>query len=197
MDPHVTWARAGPSYPPGSRIAAASRLQTRATEGWWAWKRTPIAVSEQATAVPCARDSLFLSTETACCRGSAAPMRRAILFICLLAAGCSPSLLPMPGQLAIEDVGGGLMRIAVPMSSLADCASPDDCVLARAGEATKKVGATHFTVLPGYGGSSQRDYAYIRVFKVGSGESVPSNTMSAEEALTFFRKRPSSDGRNA
>lgn len=124
-------------------------------------------------------------------------MRRALPFICLLAAGCSPSLLPMPGQLASEDVGGGLMRIAVPRSGLADCASPDDCVLVRAGEATTKVGATHFMVLPGYGGSSQRDYAYIRVFKIGSGESAPSNAVSAEEALTFFRKRPGSDGRNA
>ena len=88
------------------------------------------------------------------------------------------------------------MRIAVPRGGLADCASADDCVLVRAGEATKRAGATHFVILPGYGGSSQRDYAYIRVFKVGSGESAPSNTMSAEEALTFFRKPPSSDGRN-
>jgi hypothetical protein len=103
----------------------------------------------------------------------------------------------MPGQLASEDVGGGLMRIAVPRSGLADCASPDDCVLVKAGEATRKVGATHFIVLPGYGGSSQRDYAYIRVFKIGSGESAPSNTMSAEEALTFFRKPPPLDGRRA
>jgi hypothetical protein len=52
-------------------------------------------------------------------------------------------------------------------------------------------------VLPGYDGSSQRDYAYIRVFKIGSGESVPSNTMSAEEALKFFRKRPSREGGSA
>lgn len=124
-------------------------------------------------------------------------MRRALLFICLLAAGCSPSLLPMPGQLASEDVGGGIVRVAVPRSGLADCASPDDCVLMRAGEATRRVGGTHFMLLPGYGGPTQRDYAYIRVFRVGPGESVPSNSMSAEEALTFFRKRPSSDGRNA
>jgi hypothetical protein len=99
----------------------------------------------------------------------------------------------MPGQFASEDVGGGLMRIAVPRDGLADCAAPDECVLVRAGEATRKVGATHFTVLPGYGGSSQRDYAYIRVFKIGSGESAPSNTMSVEEALTFFRKSPGKD----
>jgi hypothetical protein len=196
-DPHATWARDDPSYPPGPKIAAAATLQTRVTEEWWPWERTRIAVSEQATAVPFASDSLFLSTQTACCRGSAAPMRRAILLICLLAAGCSSSLLPMPGQLASEDVGGGLMRIAVPRSGLADCASPDDCVLVRAGEATRKVGATHFMVLPGYGGSSQRDHAYIRVFRIGSAESVPSNALSAEEALTFFRKPPPRDGRRA
>lgn len=103
----------------------------------------------------------------------------------------------MPGQLASEDVGGGLVRIAVPRSGLAHCASPDDCVLVSAGEATRKVGGTHFMVLTGYGGPTQRDYAYIRVFKVGSGESAPSNAMSAEEALTFFRKRPSRDGGSA
>jgi hypothetical protein len=89
------------------------------------------------------------------------------------------------------------MRIAVPRSGLTDCASPDDCVLLRAGEATRRVGGTHFMVLPGYGGATQRDYAYIRVFTVGSGESVPSNSMSAEEALTFFRKPPTQDGRRA
>ena len=89
------------------------------------------------------------------------------------------------------------MRIAVPSSGLADCASPDDCVLVRAGEATQKVGATHFSVLPGYGGASQRGYAYIRVFTVGPRESAPSNSMSADEALTFFRKLPSQDGRRA
>ena len=123
-------------------------------------------------------------------------MRRALLFICLLAAGCSPPLLPMPGQPATEDVGGGLMRIAVPRSGLADCASADDCVLVMAGEATQKAGGTHFMVLPGYGGPTQRGYAYIRVFIIGSGESVPSNTMSAEEALIFFRKRPGAQDRS-
>ena len=89
------------------------------------------------------------------------------------------------------------MRIAVPRTGLADCASPDDCVLLRAGEATRKVGGTHFMVLPGYGSATQRDYAYIRVFTVGPRESAPSNSMSADEALTFFRKLPSQDGRRA
>ena len=97
----------------------------------------------------------------------------------------------MPGQLASEDVGGGLMRIAVPMDGQADCASADDCLLVRAGEATQRVGGTHFIVLPGYSGQTKRGFAYIKVFTVSPGESVPSNTMSAQEALTFFRKPPS------
>ena len=106
-------------------------------------------------------------------------------------------MLPTPGRLASEDVGGGLIRIAVPTGSVADCASADECVLVRAGEATRRAGGTHFMVLPGHGGPSQRGYAYIKVFTLGPGEGVPSSTMSAEEALTFFRKRPKSDGRNA
>lgn len=119
-------------------------------------------------------------------------MRRALSFICLLVAGCSlpTTMLPTPGRLANEDVGGGLLRIAVPKGGLADCASADECVLVRAAEATQRVGGTHFMVLPGHGGPTQRGHAYIKVFTVGPGEGVPSSTMSAEEALTFFRKRP-------
>ena len=124
--------------------------------------------------------------------GSAAPVRRALSFICLLVAGCSlpATMLPTPGRLPNEDVGGGLLRIAVPTGGLADCASADECVLVRAAEATQRAGGTHFMVLPGHGGPTQRGYAYIKVFTLGPGEGVPSSTMSAEEALTFFRKRP-------
>jgi hypothetical protein len=126
-------------------------------------------------------------------------VRRALPFICLLAAGCSQptTMLPMLGQPASEDVGGGLVRIAVPSSGLADCASADDCVLVKAGEATRKVGGTHFMVLPGHGGPTQKGYAYIKIFTLGPGDVVPSSTMSAEEALTFFRKRPNPGGRDA
>jgi len=98
-------------------------------------------------------------------------------------------MLPTPG-LPNEDVRGGLLRIAVPRGGLADCASADECVLVRAAEATQRAGGTHFMVLPGHGGPTQRGYAYIKVFTLGPGEGVPSSTMSAEEALTFFRKRP-------
>jgi hypothetical protein len=126
-------------------------------------------------------------------------MRRALPFICLLAAGCSQptTMLPTLGQPASEDVGGGLVRIPVPKGALADCASADECVLVKAGEATRKAGGTHFMVLPGHGGPTQRGYAYIKVFTVGPGDVVPSSTMSAEEALTFFRKPPKPDGRDA
>ena len=81
------------------------------------------------------------------------------------------------------------MRIAAPKGGLADCASADECVLVRAGEATRRVGGTHFTLLPGHGGATQRGYAYIRVFTLRPGDGVPSGTMSAEEALTFFHKQ--------
>jgi hypothetical protein len=114
-------------------------------------------------------------------------------FSCLLAAGCSPSLLPMPSERASEDVGAGLVRIAVPTSSLTDCASADECVLVKAGEATQRVGGTHFMVLPGHGGPTQRGYDIHR----RSGEVYRANTTDAEEALTFLRKRPNSDGRDA
>jgi hypothetical protein len=126
-------------------------------------------------------------------------VRRALPFICLLVAGCSPltTMLPTPGPLASEQVGGGLIRIAVPRGGLADCASADECVLVRAAEATQRVGGTHFMVLPGHGGPTQRGYAYIKVFTLGPGEGVPSSTISAEEALTFFRNRPKPDGRDA
>ena len=126
-------------------------------------------------------------------------MRRALPLICLLAAGCSPPTiaLPTPGQLASEDVGGGLMRIAVPTSGLADCASADECVLMRAGEATRRAGGTHFMVLPGHGGPTQRRYAYIKVFTLRPRDGAPSSTMSAEEALLFVRTRSKPEGRNA
>ena len=126
-------------------------------------------------------------------------MRRVLPFVFLLAAGCEQptTLFPTLTPSTSEDVGGGLIRIAVPTGGFADCASADECVLVRAGEATRRVGGTHFMVLPGHGGATQREYAYIRVFTLRAGERVPSGTMSAEEALTFFRKRPTPNGRDA
>jgi hypothetical protein len=85
------------------------------------------------------------------------------------------------------------MRIAVPAGGLTDCVSADECVLVKAGEATRRVGGTHFMVFTGHGGPTQSGYAYIKVFTVRPGEVVPSSTLSAEEALTFFRKRPKPD----
>jgi hypothetical protein len=126
-------------------------------------------------------------------------VRRALPFICLLASGCSQptTLFPTLAQQASEDVGGGLIRIAAPTGGFADCASADECVLVSAGEATRRVGGTHFMVLPGHGGATQREYAYIRVFTLRAGEHVPNGAMSAEEALTFFRKRLTLNGRDA
>jgi len=119
-----------------------------------------------------------------------APVRSALSIVCLLLAGCSlPStVLPTGGALGEEQVGGGIHRIAVPTSGLADCASADECTLVRAAEATQRVGGTHFMVLPGHGGAAQGGYAYIKVFTFGDGERVPSTAMSVNEALHFIRR---------
>ena len=74
--------------------------------------------------------------------------------------------------------------------ALADCVSADDCTLVKAAEAAQRAGGTHFMLLPGHGGPTQRGYAYIKVFTLAPGEGAPSGTMSVEEALYFFRRRP-------
>jgi hypothetical protein len=108
----------------------------------------------------------------------------------VLAAGCSmpTTALPTASALAHEPIGGGIFRIAVPTSGLADCASADDCTLVKAAEAAQRVGGTHFMVLPGHSGSAQGGYAYIKVFTFGVGERAPSTAMPVEEALHFLRK---------
>jgi hypothetical protein len=110
--------------------------------------------------------------------------------ICVLAAGCSmpKAALPTASSLAYEPIGGGILRIAVPNSGLADCASADECTLVKAAEATQRVGGTHFIVLPGHSSSAQGGYAYIKVFTFGAGERVPSTAMPVDEALQFLRK---------
>jgi hypothetical protein len=112
--------------------------------------------------------------------------------MCLLAAGCSlpATLLPAPAAPADERIGGGIVRIVVPKGALADCASADDCTLVKAAQATQRAGGTHFMLLPGHGGPTQRGYAYIKVFTLAPGEGAPSGTMSVEEAFYFFRRRP-------
>lgn len=119
-------------------------------------------------------------------------MRWALPILCLLAAGCSlPSaILPGSGAPSDERVGGGIVKIVLPKGALADCQSVDDCTLVRAAEATLRAGGTHFALLPGHGGSTQKGYAYIKVFTLAPGEGAPSGTMSVEEALHFFRRQP-------
>ena len=96
--------------------------------------------------------------------------------------------LPTASALAYEPIGGGILRVAVPKSGLADCASADECTLLKAAEATQRAGGTHFMVLPGHRSSAQGGYAYIKVFTFGAGERAPSTAMSVEEALHFLRK---------
>jgi hypothetical protein len=117
-------------------------------------------------------------------------VRWVLSMICVLAAGCSmpKPALPTASSLGYERIGGGILRIAVPKSALADCASADECTLVKAAEATQRVGGTHFMVLPGHSSSAQGGYAYIRVFTFGADERAPSTAMPVEEALHFLRK---------
>jgi hypothetical protein len=108
----------------------------------------------------------------------------------LLAAGCSipTATLPTAGALPDEQIGGGIVRIGMPKSGLANCASANECTLVKAAESAQRVGSTHFIVLPGYGSSVQGGYAYIRVFRLGAGERAPTGAASVEEVLHFIRK---------
>jgi hypothetical protein len=119
-------------------------------------------------------------------------VRWALPMFCLLAAGCSlpAAILPTSGAPRDERVGGGIVRIVLPKGAFADCQSVDDCTLVKAAEAAMRAGGTHFMLLPGHGGSTQKGYAYIKVFTLAPGEGAPTGTMSVEEALYFFRRPP-------
>ena len=108
--------------------------------------------------------------------------------ICLLAAGCSLPGLPTGGALVDEQIGGSILRITTPKGGLADCASADECTLVKAAEAAQRAGGTHFMILPGHGGATQKGHAYIKIFTFAPGDAAPSNAMSVEEALYFFRR---------
>ena len=96
-------------------------------------------------------------------------------------------ILPSAAGPTDEKVGWGMHRI--PLRARADCASPDECTLVQAAEATQRAGNTHFMVLPGHGSSIQRGYAYIKVMTIDPGDRAPSGAVSVEEALHFFRHR--------
>src|SRR4029079_7387838 len=115
------------------------------------------------------------------------PVRWVLPIICLLVAGCSlPTIsLPTGSASAEEQVGGGILRIAVSKGDRADCASADERMLVKAAEAAQRVGGSHFMLLPGHGGSPQLGYAYVRVFTLGADECAPSRTISVEEAVQF------------
>lgn len=135
-------------------------------------------------------ESAVAASEAAEPAGERAPVRSVLAIVCLLVGGCSmPAItIPTSGAVPDEQVGGGILRIAVPKGDRIDCASADECTLVRAAEATQRVGGTHFMVLPGHGGSTQGGYAYIKIFTVGSNEAAPSSAMSVEEALHFIRR---------
>jgi hypothetical protein len=129
----------------------------------------------------------------------AKPVVRGMLpALCLLVSGCSlpalpsfPSLPSLAASNSVEEqVGGGIIGIAVPNGNRPDCLTRDECILLKAAEAAQRAGATHFMVLPGHDGKTQPGYAYIRVFNFAAGQGVPSGAVSVEEALHVFRKSP-------
>jgi hypothetical protein len=161
----------------------------REKSGGWTGSRRARPPSPPLSHAPNRR---LLGSEPTRLAGEQAPVRWALPIVCLLAAGCSlpATLLPTSSAPGDDRVGGGIVRIVVPKGALADCASADECTLVKAAEATQRAGATHFMLLPGHGGPTQRGHAYIKVFSLAPGEGAPSGTMSVEEALYFFRRRP-------
>lgn len=131
-------------------------------------------------------------------------MRWQVVIASLLLSGCSlPSALSLPalptlpafrklpgaGPPGAEKVGAGIYRVALAPSAAAKCETADACTLVAAAEAAKRVGGTHFMVLPGHGGPSQSGYAYIKVFTLETPEGLPSGAVSVEEVLYFLDKR--------
>ena len=114
----------------------------------------------------------------------------AAAIVCLLAAGCTsqPPNLFGTAPAPMERVGGGILRIALPQDQK-NCGSPDECTLLKAAEATQKVDGTHFMLMPGHGGDTQKGYAYIRVFTLETGVTAPRGAVSVAEAMHFFDKR--------
>lgn len=125
-------------------------------------------------------------------------MRWQVLLASVLLAGCSlPSInLPTVGNTgATEDIGAGIHRIALPRGG-ANCSSLDECTLLAAAAEARRAGATHFVVVPGHGGQSQRGFAYIKVFTLRDGEVPPTGAVSASEVLYFLERRPSAYASN-
>ena len=121
-------------------------------------------------------------------------MRWQLFLASLLLAGCSsPSInLPTGGNaIATKNIGAGIHRIEMRPRGQSNCASPDECTLLAAAAEAKRVGGTHFIVVPGHGSPSQRGFAYIKVLTLGGGEVPPTGTVSADEILHFLEKRPS------
>src|SRR5262245_1254337 len=180
------------------RNAAQARfrpVRRRKDSGWTGSHR-----SGPRRAIVSCTESALAAVEPTGLAGEQAPVRWALPMICLLAAGCSlPALLPTSAAPTDERVGGdgrvggGIVRIVMPKGALADCKSADDCTLVKAAEATQRAGGTHFMLLPGHGGPTQKGYAYIKVFTLAPGEGAPSGTMSVEEVLYFFRWRPAQE----
>jgi hypothetical protein len=125
-------------------------------------------------------------------------MRWQLILLNLLLAGCSlPSIsLPTGGNVGTEDIGGGIHRIALPRGS-ANCSTFDECTLLAAAAEARRVGATHFMVVPGHGGQSQKGFAYIKAFTLRDGEVPPTGAVSADEVLYFLEKRPSAYASNS
>jgi hypothetical protein len=126
--------------------------------------------------------------------GGAMAGRWQLALVAALLGGCTmPSLqlpgFPGPSVPSGERIGSDLIRISVAAKGTAECASADECTLAKAAEVARGAGGTHFLVLPGHGGPTQRGYAYIKVLRLDAGEGAPSGAVSVEEALFFYGGR--------
>jgi hypothetical protein len=117
-----------------------------------------------------------------------------LALVAAVLGGCSMPSLQLPGFAGPsvpsgERIGPDLIRISLAAKGAAECPLPDECTLAKAAEVAKRAGGTHFLVLPGHGGPTQRGYAYIKVLRLDPGEGAPSGAVSVEEALYFYGSR--------
>jgi len=117
-----------------------------------------------------------------------------LALVAVLLSGCSlpPSMLPSFGSgpaVSDERIGPGFVRVPLAPAGGAECGSADECTLVGAAQAARRVGGTHFLVIPGHGGPTQKGYAYIKVFTLAAGDGVPSGAVSVEEALHFYGGR--------
>jgi hypothetical protein len=118
-----------------------------------------------------------------------------LLFAGALLTGCSMTPLKLAsvgGVATAQKISPDLYR--VPLRARGpNCQSRDECTLLGAAEAARGLGKTHFMIIPGHGGPSQKGFAYIKVFKLEPGAPLPSGALSVEEIAYFFDRTRTPD----